>query len=72
MRTIFDFRSLLVQMITAFIAIVILASITIGIPAIWLLQNQLDRQAWAQVEQGQRVTIALYESHYREIDNLGN
>jgi len=67
---IFDFRSLLVQMITAFIAIVILTSATVGIPAIWLLQNQLDRQAWAQVEQGKRVTIALYASHYKEILNL--
>ena len=57
-------------MIIAFIAIVILASITVGIPAIWLLQNQLDRQAWAQVEQGQRVTIALYKSQYKEILNL--
>ena len=70
MKSVFDFRSLLVQMITAFIAIVILASMTVGIPAIWLLQNQLDRQAWAQVEQGQRVTIALYASHYKEILNL--
>lgn len=57
-------------MITAFIAIVILASVIVGIPAIWLLQSQLDRQAWAQVEQGQRVTIALYESHHKEILNL--
>jgi len=57
-------------MITAFIAIVILASTTVGVPAIWLLQNQLDRQAWAQVEQGQRVTIALYASHYKEVLNL--
>jgi two-component system phosphate regulon sensor histidine kinase PhoR len=69
-KTIFDFRSLFVQMITAFIAIVILASITVGIPAICLLQNQLDRQAWAQIEQGQRVTIALHNSHYNEILNL--
>jgi len=57
-------------MIIAFIAIVILTSATVGIPAIWLLQNQLDRQAWAQVEQGQRVMVALYASHYQEILNL--
>jgi len=70
MKTFFDFRSLLVQMIVAFIAMVILASAAVGVPAIWLLQNQLDRQAWAQVEQGQRVTIALYASHYKELLNL--
>jgi PAS domain S-box-containing protein len=70
MKSIFDLRSLLVQMITAFIAIVILTSATVGVPAIWIVQNQLDRQAWAQVEQGQRMTIALFASHYKEILNL--
>jgi two-component system sensor histidine kinase ResE len=68
--SIFNLQSLLVQMITAFIAIVILSSATVGVPAIWLLQDQLDRQAWAQVEQGQRVTISLFASHYKEILNL--
>ena len=70
MKSIFDFRSLLVQMITAFIAIVILASVTVGVPAIWLLQNQLEHQAWAQVEQGQRTAISLYAAQYREMQNL--
>ena len=70
MKSIFDFRSLLMQMITAIITVVILTSITVGIPAIWLLHNQLDHQAWAQVEQGQLVTIELYDFHYKEILNL--
>jgi len=70
MKSFFDLRSLQMQMITAFIAIVILTSATVGVPAIWLMQNQVDRQAWAQVEQGQRVTVALYASHSREILNL--
>ena len=57
-------------MITAFISIVVLTSVTVGVPAIWLLQNQLDRQAWAQVEQGQRATISLYTSQIKDIYNL--
>jgi PAS domain S-box-containing protein len=69
-RSFFDLRSLSVQIITAFITIVILASVTVGIPAILLLQNQLDRQARAQLEQGRTVTIALFDSHYREVLNL--
>lgn len=59
-------------MIIAFITIVVLTSVTVGVPAIWLLQKQLDRQAWAQVEQGQRATIALYTSQTREVLNLAN
>ena len=70
MKSLFDFQSLLAQLIIAFIAIVILTSVTIGVPAIWLLQNQLDYQAWSQVERGQRVTLSLYTSHHIEILNL--
>ena len=54
MRKFFDIRSLPVQMITAFMAVVLLTAATVGLPAIWLLQNQLDHQAWSQVAQGQR------------------
>ena len=57
-------------MIFAFIAIVVLTSAAVGIPAIWLLQNQLDHQIWAQVEQGQRVTTALYTSQSKEVLSL--
>jgi len=57
-------------MIIAFISIVVLTSATVVIPAIWLLQSQLNRQAWAQVEQGQRATISLYSSQTREVLNL--
>jgi len=57
-------------MIIAFITIVVLTSATVGVPAIWLLQNQLDRQAWAQVEQGQRATISLYTSQTKEVLSL--
>jgi PAS domain S-box-containing protein len=70
MKSILDFRSLSVQIIIAFIAIVILTAAMVGIPAIWLLQNQLEQQAWAQLDQGQRVTIALLDSYYVELINL--
>ena len=70
MKSLFASQSLLVQMITAFITIVILTSATVGLPAIWILQNQLEAQAWAQVKQGTRVTDALYDASYRETLNL--
>lgn len=70
MRKIFDVRSLTTQLIIAFIAVVLLTAVTVGLPAIWLLQNQLDRQAWLQVEQGQSAVIALYNAQHREVLNL--
>lgn len=70
MNKILDARTLATQLITAFVAVVLLTAATVGLPAIWLLQNQLDRQAWSQVEQGQYAAIALYSARYREILNL--
>jgi len=70
MKPIIDTHNLTTQLITAFVAVVLLTAATVGLPAIWLLQNQLDRQAWSQVEQGQQAAIALYSARYREILNL--
>lgn len=70
MRNLFDTRRLSTQLIVAFVSVVLLTAATVGLPAIWLLQSQLDRQAWSQVEQGQRAAIALYGAQYRETLNL--
>lgn len=58
------------RIITALIAVVLLTAVAVGLPAIWVLRNQLDHQAWAQVTQGQRAAAALYEAHARELQNL--
>jgi signal transduction histidine kinase len=52
------------------ILVVLLTAFTIGLPAIWILQNQLDRQAWAQVEQGRRSVAALYAFRLQDIQNF--
>lgn len=70
MMDISGFNRLSTRIIIALIVVVLLTVITVGLPAIWILRNQLDRQAWAQVEQGQRATTALYAAHHRELQNL--
>lgn len=70
MKSIFDIHSLPVQMILSFIGVVILTATAMGVPAIWLIRDQLERQAWSQVDQGYRATIALYDAKYNELTNL--
>jgi PAS domain-containing protein len=70
LKRIVDIRSLPVQMISAFVALVILATVTVGVPSITMLQRQLDHQAWSQLEQGQRAATALYGAQMRELKNL--
>jgi two-component system phosphate regulon sensor histidine kinase PhoR len=57
-------------MILSFILVVLLTSITIGLPAILVIREQLDRGVWSQVEQGLRATESLYEAKQVEVKNL--
>ncbi|MCB0193351.1 MAG: PAS domain S-box protein [Anaerolineae bacterium] len=65
-----DLRSLPVQLILGSIGLVVLTAVAAGVPAIWLLYNQLEHQAWDQVEQGRRATTALYDTRQRELVSL--
>jgi len=66
----FNWRTLPVQMIASFTGLVLLTAAAVGVPAIWLIWNQLDRQAWAQVAQAHRAAQALYAVQQSEISGL--
>jgi PAS domain S-box-containing protein len=66
----FDVRSLSAQMILSLVALVLLTAVAAGLPALWLLQGQLERQAWAQVDQGSRAAQALYTARQGEVNGL--
>jgi hypothetical protein len=59
-----DLRTLPAQLILSFVGLVFLTVAAVGLPAIWLIRGQLERQARAQVEHGSRAAQAL--------GNLGN
>ncbi len=63
-------HSLSGQMILSFVALVLLTAAALGLPALWLLRDQLARQVWAQVEQGSRATQALYVARQSAIADL--
>jgi PAS domain S-box-containing protein len=64
------FDSLPIQITVTIIVLVLLTAVAIGLPAIVLLRDQLDRQAWAQVAQGARAGAALYEAEANEVRSL--
>jgi PAS domain S-box-containing protein len=66
----FDLRRLSVQLILSFMALVLLTAAAAGLPALWLIRNQLQQQAWDQVEQGSLAAQALYEARERELMSL--
>lgn len=65
----FEFRHLSTQLIASFVAVVLLTAIAAWIPEVGLIRDQLDDQAWAQVEQGRRTTQASYRSWQSEVEN---
>ncbi len=72
MRNSLDFNRLPVQLVFSFLVVVLLTAALVGLPAIWLLQNQLDQQAWAQIEQAERTAISLYEKKAFELENAAH
>lgn len=69
-RPLLERRSLLFQIILAFVSLVLLTAIIAGLPALWLIREQQERQAWAQVDQGSRAAQALYTARQNEVAGL--
>ena len=64
-----DFNRLPVQLVFSFLAVVLLTSGLVGVPGIWLLQEQLDRQIWAQTDQARHSALSLFEKKIVELEN---
>jgi two-component system phosphate regulon sensor histidine kinase PhoR len=62
--------SLTVQMVLSFMVLVILTAVATGLPEVFLIRNQIQRQAWAQVDQGSRTTQALYAAWQDKVTGL--
>jgi PAS domain S-box-containing protein len=50
--------------------LILLTATAIGFPALWLMGDQLNRQAWAQVAQGSRAVRALYTAQQNRLTDL--
>ncbi|MFO7741394.1 MAG: PAS domain-containing sensor histidine kinase [Anaerolineae bacterium] len=57
-------------MILTFVGLILFTVTAVGIPAAWLMREQMSRQAWSQVEHGGRATQALYAARRSEITGL--
>ncbi len=62
--------SLPAQMTLMTVSLIILTVGAIGVPAIWLLRQQLNRQAWALVEQGGQTIQASLSANLSDLNNL--
>lgn len=60
-------RSLQFQMIVSFVFTAALVAAVSGLPAIWVIREQLDQQAWSQIDRGQKAARLLYANRLEEM-----
>ena len=69
MKKIFDGSRLSVRLVGSFLILVLMTALAVGLPAIWLIEGQLDQQAWSQIDQAEGTAVSLYEKRFLELQN---
>lgn len=65
-------RSFSMRLILGAFALILLTTLSAGIPAFWLTQAQVERQAWSQVDGAQRATRSLLQAEQERLSNLAS
>lgn len=55
------------RLLLGFVVVIVLTTLSAGVPAFWLTRNQLERQAWAQVDNAQSATRSLLEAEQQRL-----
>lgn len=58
------------MMVVILVGLVILTAVAIGLPSIWLIQDQLSQQAWSLARQGGRTTGTLLNAYQSDLADL--
>ena len=64
------FRKLSTQIIIAFVVAIITTTIAAGLPAYWLITEELEQRAWERVGNAKRVSLSLLEAEKRDLSSL--
>jgi PAS domain S-box-containing protein len=59
-----------VQIVITLVGLVLLTASAVGIPSVWILRSQLERQAWALVNQGSQTSLAILSNKQGRLTNL--
>lgn len=65
-----SFTRLPIQIISSFFVLIFLTAVAIGAPAIGIIRDQMERQAWVLVDQGRSTTLVVYAEIQSEMENL--
>ena len=69
MKNLFSPHSFSMRLLLGVLVLIVLTTLSAGVPAYWLTRLQLERQAWSQVDNAQRATHTLLETEQNRLTN---
>jgi PAS domain S-box-containing protein len=69
MNKFFSIQSFSVRLWLGFVVLIVLTTLSAGVPAFWLTRTQLERQAWLQVDNAQSATQSLLAAEQNRVAN---
>jgi hypothetical protein len=63
-------HSFFTQLIVTFIALILVTAMAVGLPAYWIISNDLEQQAWARINHAERVTRVSLEAERARLANV--
>jgi PAS domain S-box-containing protein len=63
-------QSLSVQVVILLAGLILVTALAVGLPALWVIRDQLERQSWALVEQGSQTSQAILAKRRSDLQNL--
>lgn len=70
MRSLFDLRSYPAQLVLGTFILILLTTLSAGLPAYWLTRTELERQTWSHVASAEQATVSLLQAEQTRLDNL--
>lgn len=69
MKKFFSVHSFSMRLWLGFVVLIVLTTLSAGVPAFWLTRTQLERQAWSQVDNAQSATQSLLAAEQNRLTN---
>ena len=69
MKKYISINSFSMRLLLGFVTLIVLTTLSAGVPAFWLTRSQLERQAWSQVDNAQSATQSLLEAEQNRLTN---
>ncbi|RIK55986.1 MAG: hypothetical protein DCC57_04175, partial [Chloroflexi bacterium] len=70
MRSLFNLHSYPAQLVLGIFILILLTTLSAGLPAYWLTRTELERQAWSHVASAEQATASLLQTEQTRLDSL--